>query len=197
MQAHFANLYLVLQQKIKTLVSYIDEDTGQLADEVPGLNYPCILINFDDVEYSSLSENCKMGVVNINFKLVLKPPVRTNSNANTPIEYREKAISHLEIESQLHAILQGWSPSDEEVPVPDGQEQPEGWDGVFGALDKEKAITNKQRADLSIREITYSLGFEDYTTALQVSTHPATIKVVPDIVPAAPPVVNTVPGFRL
>ncbi len=168
MEGLFANLYLVIQDKIKglthsnkPLIRFIAEDTGQLSDEVPAVTFPCILVNMDDARFTDLSENVQMGVVNI--RLILVMEVYSSSSSITPQKPKEKALSYMDIESRLHKALQAWSPSDQDVPVQEDGQQPEGWEDIFGSLDRVEAKTNKQRDDLKVREITYSLGFEDYS----------------------------------
>ena len=172
MEGIFSNLYLVLQAKLKgitvaeqSVLKMVTEDTGQLLDEVPALEYPCMLINFDDTQYTSIGDNCKIGVVNICLQLVLD--VYSSTADIVPLASKEKGLSYLAVESKVHKALQGWSPSDELVPVTTdpAESQPDGWSDIYGSMDHVSSKPNKQHEKLRIRELIYSLGFDDYSTA--------------------------------
>ena len=189
MEDIFSNLYLVLQEKLKSIpistdnnnsaLRMIAEDTGQLQDEVPALSYPCVLINLDDNNPTSLAENCQIGVINVNLKLVCK--VFSNTGSLTPQAVKEKGLSPGDLKNKIHGKVQGWSPSDEQVPVQEDADQPSGWVDVFGSMDRIKDFRNKQREDLYIRELVYSVGYQDYSTKTIRATAPATPVITPEI----------------
>ena len=182
MQGIFSNLYLVLQSKLSAIsgIRFVAEDTGQLFDDQPAVLFPCIFINIDNVQFSNIAENCQMGMVYVVLKLVCD--VYSDSSGNTPLSSKEKGLNYLAIESQIHQVIQGYSPSSDAVPVVSPEAQPTGWADVFGAFDRVSAVTNKQRPDLRIRELTYSLGFEDYSTANIITYAPATLSFTDTIV---------------
>lgn len=177
----FANLYLVLQAKLKgftivntsdPLLRHIEEDLDQLEDEEPELSYPACLVRIDEIQEQTIGENCKMGTVNVVLIIITK--ALSSAAENKPIAVKQKALRVQDIEAQVHGELQGWSPSDELVPVPVGIDQPAGWENVFGSLDRVSSAPNKRRLDLKVRESTYTLGYEDYSTKAVVDTAPVT-----------------------
>jgi hypothetical protein len=185
MNSPIAALFIGLQEKIASLTAtvggelqpcfkYVDQDFGQLdnqgAGSRPSVAWPCALIEFDDFVYSAISQNCQASIGNIIISIGF-PPISGSSNL-TPDEYREKAIYYYELENLLHSALQGWMPSAgypaESVPEPLAG---------FGALNRTNSRTRKRKDTIRVREITYSIGFEDYSTKPATTTAPATLNL--------------------
>ena len=80
-------------------------------------------------------------------------------------ESKEAALHFYDIEWDLHKILQAWDPGDN-----------------FGHLDRISAITQARPDQLRVRELRYTIAFEDYSTKLEAFTAPATLDVVPEII---------------
>jgi hypothetical protein len=182
MEYLFSNLDLVLQAKLASLtfnsekiLRMIAEDTGQLSDPQPALTYPACLVSLDDNKPKDIGDNSQEGTVYIRLTLVFNNP--SISSSLTPLPSKKKALSAKEAEGRIHRALHGWSPSDEEVPVEDGEDQPEEWADVFGPLTAMGAKTSKLRDDFKIREMVFCLGYEDYSQA----TRWTTVHAVPDI----------------
>lgn len=170
MESLFALIFLAIQNRIVTEVTeikHVNEDNGQLLDENPALSYPCVLISIDRGSFTALSQNAQIGTVNVTVKIVFPP--RSSSANNTPIDYKKKAIDFYEVEDAVHKALQGWAPS--YIDVEDG---PDLLGDVCGSLDRVSAVPNRTRADLRIREVTYTLGIDDYSTKLIQSFEPVT-----------------------
>lgn len=160
MESIFSLIFLAIQNRIidqVTTIKHVNEDTGQLMDENPALSYPCVLIAIERGTFTDLAENAQIGTVNITIKLVVAP--RSATANNTPTDYKKKGLDYYELEQDLHKALQGWAPA--YVDVVDG---PDLLADVCGALSRTQSIQNRSRADLRIREITYTLGIDDYTT---------------------------------
>ncbi len=146
MNAPFSNLYLALHQhlidKIPEL-KYLARDIGQLNLTKPSLLYPATLIDFDRFKFENLSENVQTASGNVVLKIVvLNDGVEVKS---TPDEWRQKSLSGFELEQKVHTALQGF--------------QPEG----FGMLNRCSTNTIPRKDNLHVREVIYSIAFEDYS----------------------------------
>ncbi len=171
MNSPIAELFLHIQAKIATLTTiidgvvqpcfrYIDQDLGQL-DAAGGryaVSWPCALIDIDDFIYTAISQNCQLAsgkvVIRIGF-----PPL-SGSHGSAPEAYRERAIFYYELEHILHHAVHGWKPANEyaadAIPVP--------LQG-FGGLNRIASKTARRKDNVRVREVTYAIAFEDYTTA--------------------------------
>jgi len=165
MNSPFANLFLAIQQHIQdniTAINYIDQDLGQLKNDRntvrPSVTFPCALIDFEDFNFESLAENAQTAKGTIVLRLGFAP--FSNSSQSTPTNYIESAISYYDIEWDLHKALHGWSPGTD-----------------LGYLTRTSVCTQKRSDTIRVREIRYSLAFEDYSTAntIQQVTVPAAI----------------------
>lgn len=154
MDAILKSLFTSLQDKLsdikddtgKNIFGIVDFDFGQLEDERPALSYPALLIDFSDVNWQQLAENCRTGDMLISIKLVFTPYSQT-SNITNPT-FKEKGLKYFELEKIVQSTLEGWTPNPPEV---------------FSALTAEKVTTSKERTDLRIRVLTYSIGIDDYS----------------------------------
>jgi hypothetical protein len=152
MNSPFANIFLSLQQHIRASVSaiaYIDQDLGQLKTSIrPPVSWPCALIDFEEFSFENLSENVQTakGIV----KVLLGFAPYSSSSQATPSAYLQQAISYYDLEWALHKALQGWAPGDD-----------------FGSLIRISAATQKRADNYRVRELCYSIAFEDYSTKTQ------------------------------
>jgi hypothetical protein len=162
MNSPFANIFLAVQQHIQTSVSginYIDQDLGQLKSNVrPPVSWPCVLIDFEDFGFDNMGENVQTAKGNVVLRLGFAP--YSNSSQVTPSPYIQQAIGYYDIEWSLHLAMQGWSPGDD-----------------FGRLIRTGATTQKRTDNYRVRELRYSIAFEDYSTKTQLGMAPATITV--------------------
>jgi hypothetical protein len=166
MNAPFANIFLSLQQRIQSQVpaiTYIDQDLGQLKTTTrPPVSWPCVLIDFEDFNFENLGENVQTAKGTVVLRLGFAP--HSNSSQLTPAPFIQQAISYYDLEWTLHKAIQGWSPADD-----------------LGSLSRTNASTQKRQDNYRIREIRYSLAFEDYSTKPQQQFAPATIIVNDEI----------------
>ena len=163
MTSPFANLFLAIQQRIAagvTGIKHIAHDLGQLsAKSRPPVSWPCVLIDFEDCSFSNLGENVQNAKCTVVLKLGFAPHSPTAQD--TPEEYRNTAISYYDIEWELHKALQGWSPDAEE----------------YGSLTRTTATTQRRTDSYRVRELRYSISFDDYSTKHTVQWVPAEMVV--------------------
>ncbi len=166
MNSPFANIFLATQQRIKDLlpaISYIDQDLGQLkSSSRPPVSWPCVLIDFEDFDFENLGENTQTVKGTIVLRLGFAP--RSNSSNLTPAPYLQQALDYYELEWLLHKAVQGWSPGDE-----------------FGSLARTSVGTQRRSDGYRVRELRYSIAFEDFSTKTQQLFAPATIVVNDEI----------------
>jgi len=156
MNSPFANIFLAVQDRIKSAVpaiKYIDQDLGQLRAAKPAVAWPCVLIDFEDFsfeDYGTLVQSAQGTVV-----VMLGFAPNSNSTQATPAAYVQQALNYYDIEWALHVALQGWTPG-----------------GDIGRLDRTNARTLRRNDNYRVREIRYSLAFDDYSTkqAMQLTS---------------------------
>lgn len=166
MNAPFANIFLALQQHIQDSVPAIvhtDQDLGQLKSATrPSVSFPCALIDFEEFHFTDLSRNVQQAQGTVVVRLGFQP--FSNSAGTAPDAYKEKAINYYDIEWALNKALQGWTPGDD-----------------FGALSRIKASTQPRTDNIRVRELRYSISFQDYSAKQTLQEVPATIVVMPEI----------------
>jgi len=149
MNSPFANIFLALQQQIATQVpaiTYIDQDLGQLkATTRPAVSWPCVLVDFEDFNFDNLGTNVQTAKGTVVLRLGFAP--NSNSAQVTPSTYLQQAIGYYDLEWSLHKTMQGWSPGDD-----------------YGSLIRMSATTQKRTDSYRVRELRYSIAFEDYST---------------------------------
>ncbi len=161
MNSPFANIFLSIQERIKTnapSIKHIDQDLGQLKNTRPPLSWPCVLIDFEDFNFEDLSENVQLTNGTVVLRLGFAP--HSNTSAATPAPFAEQALNYYDIEWQLHQLMHGWRPLKN-----------------VGTLCRTSATTQKRNDAYRIREIRYSIAFEDYSTKRTLSYAPATLIV--------------------
>ena len=150
MNSPFARLFLALQERIALQVpdiKHIAQDMGQLsAKSRPPVSWPCVLIDFDNFSFDNLSENVQVAKGAVVLRLGFNP--HSGTGKDTPADYREAALAYYDLEWSLHKALQGWSP--------DGNE--------YGHLMRTSAATQRRQDGYRIRELIYSISFDDYST---------------------------------
>jgi hypothetical protein len=152
MNSPFANIFLAIQQQIQTQVTaitYIDQDLGQLkASARPPVSWPCVLIDFEDFNFDNMGQNVQTAKGTVVLRLGFAP--YSNSSQVTPSTYLQQAIGYYDIEWALHKAIQGWAPGDD-----------------YGHLIRTSANTQKRTDNYRVRELRYSIAFEDYSTQVQ------------------------------
>jgi len=155
MNSPFANFFLAIQARVQNVMpanTYIDQDMGQLKNDkgtvrLP-VTWPCVLIDFEDFEFENMADNVQAAKGTVVIRLGFAPA--SNSSATTPDEYKMLALSYYETEFMLHKALQGWSVGDD-----------------YGNLCRTHADTQRRSDTIRVREIRYSIAFEDYSTQPQ------------------------------
>lgn len=153
----FYSLFTAIQARIQSEVSqirWIDMDLNQLEtyQERPAVSWPCLLIDFSQVQYDNESELVQWGAYNISLRLGF--PSFSNSNSLTPESVKEKALAYFEIENSINKALHGWIPTYEDgTPIA----QP---------LIRMSAQTERRDDPLNIRvrQLIYSTVVEDHST---------------------------------
>lgn len=170
MNSPFVNLFLSIRQQIIDNVPdivYVDQDFGQLngnkAGMRPAVNFPCILIDFEDFNYKNLSNNVQTVFGIVVLKLGFAP--HSPSMQTTPDAYLKKAINFYDLEYSINEILQGWFAGD-----------------AFGSLYRENVITQKRNDTIRVREIRYSIAFEDYSTQYKAKMQNVLAEITEEIV---------------
>ena len=152
MNSPFANIFMALQQRIQSQVSaitYIDQDLGQLkTTSRPPVSWPCVLIDFEDFTFDNMGDNVQTAKGIVVLRLGFAP--FSNSSQFTPTTYLRQSISYYDLEWTLHKAMQGWAPGDD-----------------FGSLNRSAASTQKRNDNYRVRELRYSIAFEDYSTKVQ------------------------------
>jgi hypothetical protein len=163
MNSPFANIFLAIQQQIQasvTTITYIDQDLGQLktATARPPVSWPCVLIDFEEFNFDNMGENIQTAKGTVVLRLGFAP--YSSSTQVTPTAYIQQAIGYYDIEWALHQAIQGWAPG-----------------GDYGHLIRTSASTQKRTDNYRVRELRYSIAFEDYSTKPQQQLAPATLIV--------------------
>ncbi len=165
MNSPFATIFLAIQSRIKNdapFIKYTDQDLGQLKAARPAVSWPCVLVEFENFTFSSLSENVQQALGVVVIRLAF-PPYSSASSA-TPTQYADAALSYYDMEWQLHKLLQGWQPCE-----------------TTGKLDRKEATTQKRNDNYRVREIRYSLAFDDYSTKNGQQYAPASLIVAEEL----------------
>lgn len=161
MNSPFANIFLAIQARIKDNAPYIkhtDQELGQLKQARPPVSWPCVLIDFEDFEFDNLSENVQTAAGTLVLRLGFAP--YSNTAAATPAPYTAMALGYYDMEWQLHKLMQGWHPLAD-----------------VGSLCRISTATQKRTDNYRVREIRYSLAFEDYSAKTRYSRIPAELQV--------------------
>jgi hypothetical protein len=163
MKAPFTDLFLAIQQRIAhnaPSIVHIAHEHGQLKTKGrPPVSWPCVLIDFEDFKFSNLSEDVQMASGIVVLQLGFAPQSPTAQG--TPDPYKLSALSYYSIESELHVALHGWSPAGT----------------AFGSLCRVSATTQKRADMYRVRELRYSISFDDYSTKPEQTYAPAELVV--------------------
>lgn len=161
MNAPFAIIFLALQSRIAgqvPAIKYIDQDIGQLKQPRPPVSWPCVLLDFEDFTCTNLAGNVQVATGTIVLRLGFAP--WSGTAQYTPGTSAAQALGYYELEWALHKTLQGWHPGPE-----------------FGALTRTATTTQKRTDSYRVREIRYTLSFEDYSAHKTQGYAPAVVLV--------------------
>ena len=152
---------MAIRERIGSLlpaIQHTDQDMGQLKQARPPVSWPCVLTDFEDFSFESIGEHVQMASGIVVLRLGFSPHSR--SSGGTPQQYTEAALEYYDIEWALHKLMQGWAPIAES-----------------GAMNRKSAVTLKRTDGYRVRELKYTLAFEDYSTKRQLQYVPATINM--------------------
>jgi hypothetical protein len=170
-----ALLFLALQQYILSLrysngtpvIRTVDHDLGFLEDDMPPLSYPAVLIDMSSFNFTNYSEHVQKAEGIITCRLVFAPYSGTNNHV--PVDFVKKGLQYYEIEHIVHKALHTWSP---QYLVDDSNVIP---DDIFGSLIRTATKTDTSRRDLRVRNLSYRLAYEDYSTQRVIEYVAATL----------------------
>jgi len=148
MNSIFAKIFLAIQSRINdkvTGLSLVDQDFGQLDSEdlLPGLTWPCLLIDMEDTSFSPLSDKAQIGECTILLRLAFGQVVEEDPEE----EYSDMATAQYNLEHNIHLALQGYGTTD------------------FGPLMRSSAATEKRDDGVRVRWLRYTAAFEDRSTS--------------------------------
>ena len=127
-------------------IACVDQDRGQLNTKGrPAVQWPCVLIDMETFAYDNLGSNVQTVEGTVCVLLGFAPIGPTASG--TPEEYKEAALGYYELEWKLNKALHGWSAGE-----------------GFGYLMRTSAKSQKRTDGYRVREIRYSLTFDDRST---------------------------------
>lgn len=141
------HIFLDLLERIKQTVpevKWVDQDLGQLEfySDRPAVLFPCVLIDFDDIEFSDIGQNAQLCTCVVKLRVAFN--VFHHSNSATPQPQREKALEIFDVIKKLHYNLHGWSGEN------------------FGSLTRLRQMAEPREDRLRVYEIRYSIPYEDY-----------------------------------
>ncbi len=155
MTSLFAQLYLAIQDRIKTVVpdvKWIDQDLGQLEQyEVrPSVAFPCVLIDFGAAQYTDQSDDVQWVNVQIALRLGFAP--FGSANGVSPQATKEHALEYYEIEQKLYEALQNFTAN-----------------GCVQPMTRISATTEMREDTFRVRQLVFTTATED-DTARPVTT---------------------------
>jgi hypothetical protein len=159
MESYFADLYLHLQERIKTQVpeiEWIEQDFGQDVFDKwrPNVAFPAVLIDFPDASYENLSGSGQTATVAVTLRLLVAPFEQSYEEA--PLTVREGALEYFELEHKLIQAIHGWAPS--YTPPLEGSGE------VYTQPLIRTRLSSNNRNDLGlrIRELQFTTAYQEY-----------------------------------
>lgn len=150
----FAQLYLDLQERIKTEVpeiQWIEQDFGQDAYDKwrPNVAFPAVLIDFPSADYESIGGDGQWADVELKIRLMVAPFEQSYEDA--PIEVRKGSLEFFELEHKLTQSIHGWA-----------AENTDGNAYVQPFVRKRITSNNRNDIGLRIRELHFTTSYQDY-----------------------------------
>lgn len=161
MESYFADLYLDLQERIKTEVpeiKWIEQDFGQDVFDKwrPNVAFPAVLIDFPDATYENLSGSGQTATVAVTLRLLVAPFEQSYEDA--PLTVREGALEYFELENKLIQAIHGWAP----VSPSQGDEQSGGVQYSQPLIRTRLSSNNRNDLGLRIRELQFTTAYQEY-----------------------------------
>lgn len=148
MDSYFAELYLDIQERIKsevTEIEWIEQDFGQDAYDKwrPNVAFPAVLIDFTNAEYDNIANEGQTAEVTVTLRLLVAPFEQSYEDA--PLEVKQGALEYFELEHKLVRAIHGWSTEYTQPLI-------------------RKRITSHNRNDigLRIRELQFTTAYQEY-----------------------------------
>lgn len=170
MNSPFANIFMAIRQRTIDLKDgngksyfFVDRDLQQLNLDKPPVKFPCVLIGGLDFPMQQLTENAQRGTGSITIKICFTPYSAVSSLKEQ--EFVEKGIDYFNLEQIVHMALQGWHP----VWLENGVDL---LGNVAGSLIRTDVRGLPRNDDIVVRQITYSLGIDDFSTKKVKGTAP-------------------------
>lgn len=173
MNSPLGKYFLEIMNRIKDAVPgvrYINQDLGQLETDLdrPAVSWPCVLIDFDQFEFTDESYNAQIGEGLVIIRIGYAP--YSSSSSLTPDQVREKALEYYEIEQSVYESLQGWQGTE------------------FGAMTRTATGNEKREDKLRVRYIVFKSTYQDNTAIDDYSTvSPVGLQFNPHITEVTPP----------
>jgi hypothetical protein len=149
-ESYFAQLFLDLQERIKTEVpevEWIEQDFGQDVFDKwrPNVAFPAVLIDFPSATYESMAGESQTADVAVSLRLLVAPFEQSYEDA--PIEVRKGALEFFELEHKLVQAIHGWKP-----------------DTDYTQPFVRSRISSNNRNDLGlrIRELQFTTAYQEY-----------------------------------
>lgn len=163
MQSLFGQLFLAIQEQIKTQVGaiqWIDQDLGQLDSfEIrPAVAFPCVLIDFVNTQYKEHMQNVQWADITVIVRLGFAP--FSSANSATPDIPKEAALEYYELEHALFEALQGFTANDCVQP-----------------MIRVSAATERREDFLRVRELIFTTATEDDTIKIPVQLQKAELEL--------------------
>ena len=101
------NVFVDIQELIKTVpgVRYVGEDWGHLNFEQPPVNFPCVLIDLGDAEFSQAGQYTQRVVATLNVTIA---DLRYNGiSAILPTQQRDREFEIFSLISNVNKVLHG------------------------------------------------------------------------------------------
>ncbi len=180
MTSPFAILFLAIQNRIKAITiggnpafPWIDQDLMQLeshnGDDRPPVSWPAVTIDIDEARFENLGENAQTAKLAACIRLGFPP--FSSSSSIAPATYRNKALYYYDLEYALHLSLQGWTPGIVTITPADPPAPAVTADlsDIFGHFLRTSAKTERRNDRIRVRQLTYALGMNDYSTLEQIT----------------------------
>lgn len=149
-------LLLAIQECVKNKlpeIRYCNQDLGQLevyTGGSPSVSWPCLLIDFSDVDLTDLGRYEQQGEFTLRFRLGFNPFSQTSNLQDEDV--RKLGLYYYALENKIHAIFHGWIPMHHE-----NKTEP-----LCQPLSCRKIFTeNRQDDTFRVRGLNFTGGFMD------------------------------------